>query len=248
LLIIENITERKHAEQELARQAHELALSNADLQQFAYVTSHDLQEPLRNIANLSEMLTSRYLGCLDADADEFIGNISSNADRMRTLIQDLLGYSRIVNSGWTPSGPVEMSQAVEWALSNLRQSIETSGTIVHIGELPTLTADRVLLIQIFQNLIGNAIKYRSAKPPEVWISSTRDESDWIISVRDNGIGIDPRYHESIFGVFKRLHGRDVPGTGIGLAICRKIVEKHGGKIWVESEPGAGSTFRFTLNT
>jgi PAS domain S-box-containing protein len=247
LLIVENITERKHADQELARQAHELARSNADLEQFAYVTSHDLQEPLRNIATYGRMLTGRYTGRLDPDADEFIGQIIRSVDSMRALIHDLLGYSRIVNSDRAPSGPVEMNQVVEWALHNLRQSIDASGSIIHIEELPTLTGDRVLLGQVFQNLIGNAIKYRGTNPPEIWISSTRAESGWILSVRDNGIGIDPRYHERIFGVFKRLHGRDVPGTGIGLAICRKIVEKHDGKIWVESELGAGSTFKFTLN-
>jgi PAS domain S-box-containing protein len=247
LLIVENITERKHADQELARQAHELARSNADLEQFAYVTSHDLQEPLRNIATYGRMLTGRYTGRLDPDADEFIGQIIRSVDSMRALIHDLLGYSRIVNSDRAPSGSLEMNQVVEWALHNLRQSIDASGSIIHIEELPTLTGDRVLLGQIFQNLIGNAIKYRGTNPPEIWISSTRAESGWILSVRDNGIGIDPRYHERIFGVFKRLHGRDVPGTGIGLAICRKIVEKHDGKIWVESELGAGSTFKFTLN-
>jgi PAS domain S-box-containing protein len=247
LVLVENITERKLAEQELARQAHELALSNADLQQFAYVTSHDLQEPLRNIASFSQMLGRRYQGRLDADADEFIGYIITGVDRMRALIQDLLGYSRVVNSERAPFGPVHISEAVDWALNNLRQTVDASGTTIHMDKLPVVTGDRVLLVQLFQNLVGNAIKYRSATPPEIWISAEPAGHGWIFSVKDNGIGIDPHYHERIFGVFKRLHGREFPGTGIGLAICRKIVEKHGGKIWVESRSGEGSTFRFTLN-
>ncbi len=248
LAIVENITERKLTEQELARQAHELALSNADLQQFAYVTSHDLQEPLRSIASFSQMLSRRYYGRLDPDADEFIGYIVTGVERMRALIQDLLGYSRVVNSERPPFGPVDMGQAVEWAVNNLRRTVEASGTIIHTGELPVLTGDRILLIQLFQNLIGNAIKYCRAEPPDIWISAARIGPEWVISVRDNGIGIKSNYHERIFGVFKRLHGQEFPGTGIGLAICRKIAEKHGGRIWVESEFGAGSTFHFTVNT
>jgi PAS domain S-box-containing protein len=246
IVIVENITERKLAEKELARQAHELALSNADLQQFAYVTSHDLQEPLRNIAAFSQMLARRYHGRLDAEADEFIGYIVTGVERMRSLIDDLLGYSRVVNSERAPFVPVDTGQAVEWALNNLRNSVESSAAVIRAEGMPTVTGDRILLVQLFQNLIGNAIKYRNGRPPAICITARLEGLEWVFSVKDNGIGIAPQYHERVFGVFKRLHGNEFPGTGIGLAICRKIVEKHNGRIWVESEEGQGADFRFTL--
>ncbi len=246
LVIVENITERKLAESELAHQANELARSNADLQQFAYVTSHDLQEPLRNISAFSQMLSRRYRGRLDADADEFIGYIVTGVARMRSLIEDLLGYSRVVNAERSPLGDVNSGQAVDWALNNLSQSVKSSGAIVNRNGLPSVKGDRVLLVQLFQNLISNAIKYRSSTAPEIVISAEQAGTEWVFSVKDNGIGIARQHHERIFGVFKRLHGVEYPGTGIGLAICRKIVERHNGRIWVESREGAGADFRFTL--
>ena len=240
-------TERKQAEEALTRQAEELARSNADLQQFAYVTSHDLQEPLRTITSFAQMLTMRYSGKLDQEADEFLAFIVSGAKRMKGLIDALLAYSRVVNTEAAPHGPVDLDAALHWAKMNLQAVIEESGAVVVNGELPTVQADQVQIVQLFQNLLSNAIKYRKAdRTAEVGIEARRDEGDWVVEVRDNGIGIDPQHAERIFGVFKRLHGKDVPGTGIGLAICKRIVEKHGGRIWVESQEGAGARFCFTL--
>ena len=241
-----DITDRKQAEEALVRQARELARSNADLQHFAYVTSHDLQEPLRMIASFAELLAQRYRGKLDTDADEFIGYIISGAHRMDALIRDLLAYSRVVNTEGVTYQPVELEGTLHWATMNLQKAIAETGAIITHDELPVALGDQVQLVQVLQNLISNALKYRSQEKPHVHISAERSDAEWIISVRDNGIGIAPEYHDRIFGVFKRLHGRDYPGTGIGLAICKAVVEKHGGRIWVESEAGQGATFRFTL--
>ena len=241
-----DITDRKQAEEALTRQAHELARSNADLQHFAYVTSHDLQEPLRMIASFAELLSQRYRGKLDADADEFIGYIISGAQRMDALIQDLLAYSRVVNTEGASCVRVELEGTLHWALMNLQKSVQESGAIISHDDLPVVLGDQVQLVQLLQNLISNAIKYHGAEKPRIHISAEKPGAEWTISVRDNGIGIAPEYHERIFGVFKRLHGRDYPGTGIGLAICKAVVEKRGGRIWVESEVGRGATFRFTV--
>ena len=241
-----DITDRKQAEEALVRQARDLARSNADLQHFAYVTSHDLQEPLRMIASFAELLAQRYRGKLDTDADEFIGYIIGGAQRMDALIRDLLAYSRVVNTEGIAYHPVEMEGTLHWARMNLQKVIgETGATITH-DKLPVVLGDQVQLVQLLQNLISNAIKYRSEEKPLIHLSAERSDAEWIISVRDNGIGIAPEYHDRIFGVFKRLHGRDYPGTGIGLAICKAVVEKHGGRIWVESQAGQGATFRFTV--
>ena len=246
VVTLTDITHRKQAEEALAHQAQELARSNADLQQFAYVTSHDLQEPLRAIASYAQLLKRRYGDQLGSDADEFIGFIVSGVQRMKSLIDALLSFSRVVSLETRPFAAVPMDGAVDWACMNLQLVIEESSAKITHDELPTVTGDHVMLVQLFQNLIGNAIKYRSKEAPIIRIGASRTNGEWEFSVQDNGMGIDPQYHERIFGVFKRLHGREIPGTGIGLAICQRIMQKHGGRIWVNSQPGAGSDFRFTL--
>jgi chemotaxis family two-component system sensor kinase Cph1 len=195
---------------------------------------------------MSELLERRYGGQLDADANELIGHIVDSAARMRNLICDLLKYSKTIHASEVPFTKVTAKAAVAWAVNNLEHAIEESGAAIDTGELPEVRGDMVSLVQLFQNLIGNAIKYRSSRRPLIRISAAEQEGRWIFSVADNGIGIAPAYHQLIFGVFKRLHGAQYQGTGIGLALCRRIVERHGGKIWVESEPGIGATFKFTL--
>lgn len=241
-----NLQERIDTEKQLARQAEELLRSNADLQQFAYVASHDLQEPLRTVRAYSQLLQRRYQGKLDEEADQFLENIAAGAHRMQDLIQDLLTYSRAVNAE-EPFRPVSMTDVVQGATANLTAAIaESHAAILHNG-LPTVWGDQTKLTQLLQNLLSNAIKYRRAsEPPRIQLSATPEEAGWLIRVSDNGQGIAPQYRERIFGLFHRLHGRDVPGTGIGLAICRRIVEQHHGRLWVESNAEAGSTFAFTL--
>jgi PAS domain S-box-containing protein len=244
--IVRDTTERKRAEQELAARARELARSNAELEQFAYIASHDLQEPLRMVASFTQLLARRYKGRLDADADEFIGYAVDGANRMQAMINDLLEYSRVDRRG-RPPAPTDLDTVLDHVLENLRPTIAEAGATVTRDPLPTAPADDVQLGRLFQNLIGNALKFRGAAPPRVHVGAERAGAEWIISVRDNGIGIDPKYFDRIFILFQRLHGRgQYPGTGIGLAICKKIVERHGGRIWVESEPGRGACFRFTL--
>jgi PAS domain S-box-containing protein len=247
LSILRDVTERKRAEEALVKQASELARSNADLQQFAYVTSHDLQEPLRGMISFAQMLTRRYGGQLDEEADRFLEYIVSGAYRMKGLIDSLLTYSRVINVEAVPFTPVPLEAAVHWASMNLQAIIEETRASITHDQLPTVLADHVQLVQLFQNLISNAVKYRvPARPPQIHISAEQTDQHCLVSVRDNGIGIHPDHTQRIFGVFKRLHSTDIPGTGIGLAICKRIVEKHGGSIWVESQPGEGATFRFTV--
>ncbi|MGA9348780.1 MAG: ATP-binding protein, partial [Anaerolineae bacterium] len=246
------LAERKWAEEVLKQTMAELERSNKELEQFAYVASHDLREPLRMVTSYVQLLARRYQGKLDADADDFIAYAVDGATRMQALINDLLAYSRVGTRG-KPFEPTDCEAVFEQALTNLQVAIEESGAAVTHDLLPTVMADATQLTQLFQNLIGNAIKFRSEEPPRVHISVNRQskianrKSEWVFSVRDNGIGIDPEYHERIFLLFQRLHTREeYPGTGIGLAVCKKIVERHGGRIWVESQPGKGSIFYFTI--
>jgi signal transduction histidine kinase len=241
-----DISEERKIEEAMIRQSQELARSNADLEQFAYITSHDLQEPLRNIAIFSQLLSRDYSGRLNQRADDIIHVITSSVERMNTLIRDLLAYSRVGNMDALPMNPVDLSRVVEWACGNLRAKIVDSNAIVETDPLPTVRGDQVQMVQVFQNLIDNAIKYGGSGRPTVRISAGRMDGNWRITVKDNGIGIDPMHHKQIFDVFKRLHGRDIPGTGIGLALAKRVVERHGGRIWVESEAGQGAAFHFTL--
>ena len=243
-----DITGRKRAEEALQRTTAELARSNRDLEQFAYVASHDLQEPLRTVSGFARLLQQKYGNRLDPEANQFIEYAVDGAKRMQALIRDLLAYAR-VGSGDLEPAPTDAGAALQTALSNLESSIrETAAEITH-GELPTVRADAGQLVQLFQNLIGNALKYRGEAPPQIHVDACRKEDHWLFSVRDNGIGIDPKHQDRIFQVFQRLHTRtQYDGTGIGLAICKKIVDRHGGRIWVESQPGPGATFSFTLPT
>lgn len=246
LSAIVDITERKRAEERLAAQTQALARSNAELQQFAYVASHDLQEPLRAVAASVELLQRRYGGQLDARADEYIRHAVDGATRMQALIHDLLAYSR-VDTLAQPAEPNDLGDLLAAALRNLRAAVQEAGATVTHDELPVIVCDATQIVQLLQNLIGNALKFRGEAPPRVHVSAREAPGEWIVSVRDNGIGIEPQYFERIFRMFQRLHTREeYPGTGIGLAICRKVVERHGGHVWVDSTPGAGATFSFTL--
>jgi len=244
---VRDISVRKKSEEHLVKTVGELKSSNDELQQFAYVASHDLQEPLRMVASYTQLLGKRYKGRLDSDADEFIAFAVDGCNRMQGLIQDLLAYSRAGTNG-KEFHKISGENALKDALTNLRVTIEESGAVVTHDSLPAITMDDTQLAQVFQNLVGNAIKYRSAEAPQVHVSARRNGgNEWIFSVRDNGLGIDPQYFERIFILFQRLHGRqEFAGTGIGLAICKKILERLGGRIWVESQPKMGSTFYFAL--
>jgi PAS domain S-box-containing protein len=240
------ITARKQLELALAERNEQLSRSNAELEQFAYVASHDLQEPLRAVAGCTQLLAQRYRGKLDADADTLVTHIVDGAGRMKALIEGLLSLSR-VTSQREHKASVVAGEVVEQALKNLDSAIKAASAEVSVEPLPQLKINPLQLQQLMQNLIGNAIKYRSAAPPVIRVSAERLDASWKISVADNGIGIDSRHFTRIFGVFQRLHTREeYPGTGIGLAICRKIVEGCGGRIWLDSQPGSGSTFHFTI--
>jgi PAS domain S-box-containing protein len=244
---IRDISVRKKSEEHLVKTVGELKRSNDELQQFAYVASHDLQEPLRMVASYTQLLAKRYKGRLDSDADEFIAFAVDGSIRMQGLVQDLLVYSRAGTNGKVLH-EISSENALKEALTNLRATMEESGAIVTHDSLPTITTDDTQLVQVFQNLVGNAIKYHGLKAPLVHVSAKKNGgNEWIFSVRDNGLGIDPQYFERIFILFQRLHGpREFKGTGIGLAICKKMLERLGGRIWVESQPEKGSTFYFAL--
>ncbi len=243
---IRDIDERRQAEEKLKQLMAELARSNTELEQFAYVASHDLQEPLRMVASYTQMLARRYKGKLDADADEFINYAVGGATRMQQLLDALLTYSRVGTRG-KPFEPTECETVFGHAVANLQAAIKETDAVVTHDSLPTVKADATQMVQLFQNLIGNAIKFHGDKRPEVHVGAERNGTEWIFSVRDNGIGIDPKYFDRIFVIFQQLHSREeYPGTGIGLTVCKKIVERHKGRIWVESQPGNGATFYFTI--
>ncbi len=243
---ITDITERKRAEDALVAQAQELARSNADLQQFAHITSHDLQEPLRMIASYVQLLSRRYAGKLDAAADQYIAYTIEGAKRMQALVDDLLTFSRVANVDSVPREGVALRKVIEWAMSNLAMRIDEACATVTFHELPAIRGNQVQLVQLFQNLIANSIRYaKPDTPPVVEISASKQGREWIICVADNGIGIPKEHHERVFGLFKRLH-RHTEGTGLGLAICKRIVEKHSGRIWIESTPGNGTTVIIAL--
>jgi PAS domain S-box-containing protein len=243
--ISNDITDRKKTETELKLKSEELARSNAELEQFAYVASHDLQEPLRMVTSYVQLLEKRYKDKLDEDANEFIAFAVDGSNRMRTLIQSLLEYSRV--NRIKPFEPMNTNEVLEVVTHDLRDTINANHAKIVVNELPSIVGDQILIGQLFQNLISNAIKFKGKNDPEIIISGEKREEDFLFSVKDNGIGIDKEYSNKIFVIFQRLHTKDkYPGTGIGLAICKKIVERHGGEIWMDSELGKGSTFYFTI--
>jgi signal transduction histidine kinase len=239
-------SEGREADAALALKTTQLERAAGELQQFAYVASHDLREPLRTIGGFCTLLDQHYRGRLDEQADRWIGFIVEGVHRMQALIDDLLAYSR-VDSRAKPREPTDLNAVASHVVRSLRSSIEASGAEVTHDELPTLSVEPTQMAQLLENLVGNAIKYRKPEPPRIHISAKCSGQEWVFSVRDNGIGIRQEFHERIFEVFRRLHRQDEYwGTGIGLAICRKIVQRHGGRIWVESELDVGSTFYFTI--
>jgi PAS domain S-box-containing protein len=250
---VQDITRRKETEDRLARvaaelerRATELERSNADLQEFAYVASHDLSEPLRMVSSYTQLLARRYGDQLDSDAHEFIGFAVDGVNRMQRLIDDLLAYSRAGTQEYR-IGPVDCEDLVRDTLAGMQTTISEAGATVIVEDLPTVRGDEGQLRQLFQNLIGNGIKFRADDPPQVRVSAEREGSAWRFGVEDNGIGIDPRHAERIFSVFKRLHTREkYPGSGVGLSICKRIVERHQGRIWVEQSVLGGSRFCFTI--
>ncbi|MGB2695604.1 MAG: ATP-binding protein [Dehalococcoidia bacterium] len=240
---------RGHAEQSedlLAQQAEELRRSNTDLEMFASIASHDLQEPLRTVSSYVQLLERRYASQLDDDAREFIRYAVDGCGRMHTLINDLLTYARVGTRG-KPLEATDCEAVLTDALSDLQRSIEDAQATITHDQLPSIPGDRAQLRQVFINLIGNAVKFRGNKAPRIHVSAEQQEGNWLFCVRDGGIGIAPEYHDRVFVIFQRLHGRDeYAGTGIGLAVCKKIIERHGGNLWVESQLGKGCTFYFTL--
>ena len=246
IAVVEDISARKQAEEQRSLGTEELARSNAELEQFAYVVSHDLQEPLRMVASYVQLLEVRYKDRLDSDAHDFIAFAVDGATRMKQMIADLLAYSRVGRLA-KQFVPVACEAVLGQACADLQAAMAEAAAQVSQGPLPAVQGNAGQLTHLFQNLIGNAIKFRGREPPRIHVSAERNGQEWVFSVRDNGIGLDPQFAHRIFMVFQRLHGHeDYLGTGIGLAIARKIVEHRGGRIWVESEPGKGATFRFTV--
>jgi light-regulated signal transduction histidine kinase (bacteriophytochrome) len=258
-IIFWDVTARKLAEEALEKAALELARSNKELEQFAYVASHDLQEPLRMITSYTQLIAKRYQGQLDTDAKEFMQFAVDGALRMQKLIQGLLLYSRVGTRG-KPFEATSCQECLAGALANLKMAIEETSAVIQLPAepLPHLMGDAVQLTQLFQNLVANSLKFRNVAPPVIQLTAERQTRrdaatlnvppyEWVFHIHDNGIGIEPQYFDRIFVIFQRLHAQDqYPGTGIGLAICRKIVERHGGRIWLDSKPGAGTTFHFTM--
>ena len=245
--VTRDLTERRRAEESLRAALEDLRRSNKELDEYAAFASHDLQEPLRKLSAYSDLLLRRYAGKLDDRAQTYLRYLTDSAARLQQLVRDLLDYSRIGRTAQRPAEPVDLKAVARAVLGDLEVQIKGAGARVEVGSLPRVKGDRALLSQVLQNLVSNAVKYRSGKPPRIKLSSKRRGGAWVVTVADNGIGIEPEYRERIFEPFRRLHGKDAyPGTGIGLAICKKIVELCGGRIWVESAPGKGSAFSFTL--
>jgi light-regulated signal transduction histidine kinase (bacteriophytochrome) len=241
-----DITERQAAEAQLKRTMADLERSNKELEQFAYVASHDLQEPLRMISSYTQLLAQRYEGQLDEKSKKYVTYTVDGAIRMQALINDLLAYSRVGTRG-KPLEPTDSHAVLGEAIRNLAATIQENRAIISNDDLPTVRADASQLVLVFQNLLSNAIKFRGGDLPRVHVSAEDRPGEWVFSVRDNGIGIEPQHANRVFVIFQRLHTREeYPGTGIGLAVCKRIVERHGGNIWFESEPGKGATFLFTL--
>lgn len=243
--IARDVTSRKRDEDQLRELNTNLGRANADLERFAFAASHDLQEPLRMITTFAQFLANTTPGPPHKDAPLFIQNIIDGTDRMRELLADLLTYTEIAERQ-EPVEPVDLNLVIDTVLKNLQLAIDETCAVITTDPMPILSANKAHWISLFQNLIGNALKYRGQEPPRIHVSVQETEGEFRFTVADNGMGIDPEYHESIFGIFKRLHGKKIPGTGIGLAICQRIVERYGGRIWVESEPGRGANFVFTL--
>jgi len=233
-------------ERRVEQRTEALRRSNEDLQQFAYIASHDLQEPLRMVASYTELLKRRYHGKLDDDANQFIDYAVDGVKRMTSLIRDLLAYARAGETPLERLKPLQPEETLKTVLQNLKVTIADVGAVITHDPLPSVEFDGMRLSQLFQNLLVNAIKYRGERAPKIHISARTTGEEIVFSITDNGIGIDPQYADQIFGIFKRLHGREYDGTGIGLAMCKKIVERHGGRIWVESKLGEGSTFLFSI--
>ena len=239
--VVSDITDNKRAERALET-------TNAELQEFAYALAHDLQEPLRMVVNFSQLLAREYTGKLGEDADTYISYSADGALKIEALLKALLNYLEITERDRDRLLPVDCNRVLSQVLSSLQMAIQESGATVTADPLPTVVAQEAMLTQLFQNLIGNSIKYRGAATSIIHISAARTAEGWLFSIRDNGIGIDPADAERVFGMFKRLHGKEISGTGIGLALCRKVVERHGGRIWVESQAGQGAVFKFTIPT
>ena len=238
---------RQHElKEEAERLNEELRRANDDLSQFVFAASHDLQEPLRMITSYSQLLVKGYRGQLDGKAGVCVDIITKGAKHMRDLLADLLSYTSLGADKAEADEAIDLNTLVQKVKENLKTAIEESSAVVTSGELPTIRGRDARFVQLFQNLIGNAIKYRSESPPRIHVSAEQRNDEWCFAVSDNGIGIEPEYYQTIFGVFKRLHGQAIPGTGIGLAICQRVVERSGGRIWVESQVGHGATFYFTL--
>jgi light-regulated signal transduction histidine kinase (bacteriophytochrome) len=245
--VARDVTERVRQEHALHEANTALRRANADLEHFAYSASHDLQEPLRMVATYSELLQKRFGGQLGPTGDEYIGHTIRGALRMEALLRDLRTYAQVSAADYEPREDLEAGAVLTNALANLESSIAETGAQITSAPLPRIRIYEFQLEQLFQNLIGNAIRYRGSDPPRIHVAAERQGREWVFSVQDNGIGIDPKYKEQVFGIFKRLHtAAQYPGTGMGLAICQRIIERLGGRIWVESEPGRGSTFFFTV--
>jgi PAS domain S-box-containing protein len=243
---LEDISGYKKAERQLEERAAQLSRSNAELQQFSYVISHDLQEPLHLITRYAQLLGEKYGGRIEAEAHRWLAHVLTSAARMQAMINDVLEYARVETRG-QPFSFVDLDAVVADAVANLKVAIDESGAVVATGDLPRIPADSGQMVQLFQNLIGNAVKFRGGKPPRVQVTAVEAEDAWVVAVMDNGIGIQSEHLDRIFGMFQRLHSSsEYPGTGIGLAICKRIVDRHGGQIWATSQPGEGSTFYFSI--